>query len=141
MKIHETDDAALGRMVKDRHARLAAAHAAGLTDEHPATAWNRDSATLRNIRNVGSSKPIEDLDHGTGAEDDPAPTPQTPGVPERNGGGTAVDAAMLEDNAIRHRSGADVEGNLHLARIKRGGSTSTTRRAMADLVPGYDRLK
>jgi hypothetical protein len=71
-------------MVKDRHARLSAAHAAGLVDEHPSVAWNRDSKALRACRdsmpgNVASSKEIEDLDHD-GAQDDPPHTAGTPKV-------------------------------------------------------------
>lgn len=105
-------DDELGRLVKDRHAKLSAAHAAGHAAEHPSDTWNRHSAELRAHRaaggaNVASSKEIEL--HGSpaqegGATDDPPYTPGTPGAPQRNGSRTAMDSLI---------PGWDRVGNRH----------------------------
>jgi hypothetical protein len=81
-------DDELGRLVKERHGKLSAAHAAGHAAEHPSETWNRHSAELRAHRaaggNVASSKEImlegsPQQEEALG-EDDPPATPGTPKV-------------------------------------------------------------
>lgn len=126
-------------MVRDRQTRLMDAYDSGFSTEHPAVAWNEQSKTLRQHRaakeggNVGETEP-------TG--DDPPPTPGTPPLPERNGAALAAhDAAAecLEEFAIRQRAGADMEGELNLARARRIDPAKV--RAMTESMPGYGRIR
>ncbi len=85
--------------------------------------------------NVASSKEIELSDH---TADDDVPTE---GTPVKRADGTVAKDAALEELGIRQRAGYNMDGELHLARIKRGGSTAASVRAMDAAVPGYQRLK
>ena len=42
---------------------------------------------------------------------------------------------------IRERASYGMDGELHLARISRGGSSAATVQTVTDAVPGYGRLK
>jgi hypothetical protein len=89
--------------------------------------------------NVASSKEIEFLDH---TADDPAPTPGTPaarGMPERPGASLAASDSALEELTIRQRAGANMDGELLVARARRSDPVKV--RTMTANIPGYDRLK
>lgn len=142
MKRSDLTDDEFGAMLVRRYDQLAQAHADGLTDEHPVEGFNRDSAQLRRLArdaaagNVASSKEIEVPPE---AQDMDAPTEGSPA--KRANGSVAKDAAAaLEELAIRRSGSADVEGALHLARLKRSGSTAGSVRAMG-AISGYNRLK
>jgi hypothetical protein len=130
------DNAVLGAKVRDRYERLMEAHSMGLTETHPAAQWNADNAVLRAHRvakdAAGSGLGARELEENDGAQDDP---PQPPARP-----GAALAAHdSLEELRIRQRGGANVEGELHLARIRRADPAAA--RAMNAAIPGLDRLR
>lgn len=154
MKRSELTDEEFGRVLVARYDALAAAHAAGLIDEHPSESFNRGAADLRRAArdglpgNVGEAKEIEPDDH---AADDPPPTSGTPaarGMPDRPGAALAAGAARdrriaadhaLEELRIRESGSPDVEGQLALARARRSNPGKV--RALDAAIPGYGRLK
>jgi len=151
-------DEQLGAEMRDRFTRLAEAHHMGLSDEHPADRWNADNAILRDHATKArdsTSGPGGSLPGNTASSkevmDDPnaalagATTRGARGGP-REGATVAKDRALAADqNAeefrIRQSGSANLEGELHLARLKRGGSTSASVATMDKLIPGYGRLK
>ena len=91
MKRSDFSDAEFGQHLQQRWDALASAHAGGMTDEHPALGYNRDSAALRRVArdtpgNIGEAKEIEFTDH---TADDPPPTPGSAGLPARPGASLA----------------------------------------------------
>jgi hypothetical protein len=149
VKRSELTDEEFGRVLVARYDALAAAHAAGLIDEHPSESFNRGAADLRRAArdglpgNVGEAKEIEPDDH---TADDPPRTEGTPaahGMPDRPGAAArdrrlAADEAR-EELAIRLSGAPDVEARLQLARARR--SDPNRVRAMDRAIPGYGRLK
>ena len=138
------NDAELGAKMRDRYERLLEAHEMGLSDEHPATQYNADNAILRAHRVAkdaqGSglgARELEERDQPS-AQDDPPRTSQTPQPPARSGAATAAHDS-LEELRIRQRGGANMDGELHLARIKRADPAAV--RDMNAAIPGLDRLR
>ncbi len=115
------------------------AHEAGeLEGGHPShtvVGWSK-LAQGRDSLAGNAADPLADADPLTEAD------PSTPGG-NRAGGKTAQDsaAAALEDFAIRQRAGYNMDGELHLARLRRGGTTSASIAAAERAIPGYGRLK
>jgi len=146
VKISEMTEDDAKQFVYDAYKSAVAAHdEEPLEGGHPSrviAGWAKLSQGRDGLPgNIGSSKEIEPTDHLA----DNALTEADPSTPggNRARGKTAQDsaAAALEDLAIRNRAGYDVEGELHLARLRRGGTTSTSVAAMDRAVPGYRRLK
>jgi hypothetical protein len=141
-----TSDAELGRTVRDRLTRLMDAHTRGVTDEHPAARWNSENEVLRDhyraTRDEANSglgpRELEEQDQPGAQDDPPEHTPGTPPAPERNGEELAADHAR-EELAIRQRAGADMEGELALARARRSNLADVV--ALAAAIPGYNRIK
>jgi|SRR5882724_1484883 len=92
--------------------------------------------------NVGLAKPIENnpLEDGDPLAEADASSPVSPSAANRAHGHTEVDAA-LDEMRIRQRAGYNMDGELHLARVRRGNSTSASIAAMDKAIPGYARLK
>lgn len=139
----DKSDAELGAMLRDRLTRLMEAHSMGLSDEAPHESWNRDNQTLRQHRvakdAAGSglgSRELEETDQ-PGAQDDPGEFPGKPPNPQRNGASLAGDLA-LEEARIRQSGSANLEAELHLARIRRSDPAAV--RALSRTIPGYDRI-
>jgi hypothetical protein len=159
LKRSDFSDEGWGKILCDRYDQLAEHHAAGLIDEHPAEAFNRDSATLRRVArdaagNVASSKEIEELDHTADDPSELAGTPDphraasTAGSSPRPGAALAAhdraaqkraDDAALEDARIRQSGSATMEADLWAARVRR--EKSDGGRSAAKLIEGYGRLK
>lgn len=142
------NDAELGAMCRDRYERLIDAHGAGIADEHPVATWNADNVTLRAHRAAkdaaGSGLGARELEENDqpGAQDDPPErTPGTPPNPQRPGAALAAHDSVLEELAIRQRGGAQMDSELHAARVRRMNVTPESVRAMTEAVPGYGRLK
>lgn len=149
MKRSDFGDDEWGAILQRRWDALAQAHSDGVIDEHPIEGFNRDSAALRTVAkdglpgNVASSKEIMDSCAEMSADDPPdfpgkPPNPERPGATLANAADASLDLA-LEELAIRQRASAHMEGELHLARIRRSNAAAV--RAMDKLIPGLDRLK
>lgn len=136
-------DEQLGSYMRDRYERLHDAYDMGIEGaEHPGTGWNAQNKVLRDHKiskdAAGSglgSRELEENDKPNG--DDPGEFPGKPSNPQRNGGSLAGDLA-LEESRIRQSGCADVEGALHLARIRRSDPAAV--RALSKLIPAYDRI-
>ncbi len=142
--IDSKSDEQLGSYMRDRYDRLHDAYDMGLCDEHPGVAWNESNKILRDHKvakdAAGSglgARELEERDQPNGAQDDPGEFPGKPSNPQRNGGSLAGDLA-LEESRIRQSGCADVEGALHLARIRRSDPAAV--RAMSKAIVGYDRI-
>lgn len=140
VKRSDYTDAEWGQMLQRRWDRLQALVDDGVIESHPLVAdWNEHSRMLRDAR-LGQ------------ATDDPPAFRGEPATPERNGeslaeqhrhersDGGASDAAM-EEFRIRQRGGANMDGELQLARARRSAVTSAAIKRMTEAVPGYGRLK
>ncbi|MGH8299336.1 MAG: hypothetical protein ACRET5_10360 [Steroidobacteraceae bacterium] len=138
------NDAELGAKMRDRYGRLVEAHDMGLSDEHPADAWNSQNKILRDHKvakdAAGSglgARELEETDQPR-AQDDPARTSQTPQAPARPGASTAAHDAAMEEFRIRQSGHADPEGAISLARARRINPDAV--RSMGE-IPGYNRLR
>lgn len=144
-KRSDYSDAEFGQRLQRMYDSAAQLHADGKTETHPSehvNAWAKDIKGARDSLpgNVGVAKEIEGGNDPLG-DSDPLESadPSTPGG-NRAGGKTAQDAA-LEELAIRQRAGYNMDGELHLARVRRGNSSSASIAAMDSAIPGYGRLK
>lgn len=141
--LNSLSDAELGAKVRDRYARLIEAHDMGLSDEHPAEGWNAQNKVLRDHKVAkdaqGSGLGARELEPTDRAEDDTNPTgANPPRAPERPGAALAAHDS-LEELRIRQRGGANMDGELHLARVKRADPAAV--REMNAAIPGLDRLR
>lgn len=139
------NDAELGAKMRDRYERLIEAHDMGITDTHPATQYNADNAVLRAHRvakdTQGSglgARELEPTDRPVGQDDTNPSGANPPRAPERPGAALAAHDS-LEELRIRQRGGANMEGELHLARIKRADPAAA--QAINVAIPGLDRLR